>query len=601
MRTLIILLAGFTVIFSCFVAPSRAATPTTTPSQTTIAVFQLEGPITEAPSEELQLFGPKPSSLRELLKRMSDAAADDNVKAVVILSDNVEAGLGQIEEIRQAMKTLRDKGKDVYVHADHVGMRDYILYAGASRLSVAPTGDLWIRGIQFQGVYLRGLLDKIGVQPDYMHVGDYKSAGEMFMRTGPSPEADKMMNWIADGYFNTIVELLAKGRNVSSEKAHAWIDNGPYTAEQAKDAGIIDAVEHRQDFDAMLKKKYGDALAYDRRYGQDKQPQLDFSNPFAMFKIMGEMFGGKGKQEPTGPAVGIVYVTGLIIPGKNHPSPFGGSGFATSSDIREALDEAARDDQIKAVVLRVDSPGGSAVASEIILDATRRVKAKKPLVVSMGDIAGSGGYYVTCAADTVFADQSTLTASIGVVGGKLVTTDMWHKLGITFKSYPRGEHAGMLTGDAPFTDSEREHLQKWMDTVYDTFKSHVSDARKGKLKKPLDEMAGGRVYTGQQALDLGLVDKIGTLSDATRFAAEKAGLPKDFDVRVVPKPKNLIEKLMEEQAGSDNDSRWITLALPYLQHLDPQHVSAIRAALAQLAVLEREQVMMVLPEVFVLQ
>jgi len=299
----------------------------------------------------------------------------------------------------------------------------------------------------------------------------------------------------------------------------------------------------------------------------------------------------------------------MIVPGTSRGSIFGSSG-ATSSDIRKALDEAARDDLVKAVVLRVDSPGGSAVASEIILDATRRVRAKKPLVVSMGDVAGSGGYYVAMAADTVFADRTTITASIGVVGGKLVTTDMWKKVGITFTPYSRGANAGMLAGDAPFTDAERAHIKKWMGSVYDTFTGHVLEARKDKLKKPIEELAQGRVYTGQQALELGLVDKIGTLDDAIHFAADRASL-KDYDVKVVPEPKNFLEKLMEEGAGgADKDNKWVgaatssplaNLALPYLKGLDPGRVTAVLSALERLQLLGDESVVVTMPGCMVLK
>src|SRR5205085_4145641 len=231
-------------------------------------------------------------------------------------------------------------------------------------------------------------------------------------------------------------------------------------------------------------------------------------------------------------AVGIVYVDGTIALGTGKSSPFGGATGAHSTDIRKALDDAARDDSIKAVVLRVDSPGGSAVASEIILDATRRVKAKKPFVVSMGDVAGSGGYYVACASDVIFADESTITGSIGVVSGKLVTSGAWKKIGVTFKSYKRGENAGMLSSDEPFSKTERERMQGYMDEIYNVFKGHVVAIRGKKLAKPIDELAGGRVYTGKQALELGLVDRIGTLEDAIQYVAKEAKVS-GYEVREI--------------------------------------------------------------------
>jgi protease-4 len=284
-----------------------------------------------------------------------------------------------------------------------------------------------------------------------------------------------------------------------------------------------------------------------------------------------------------------------------------------SSDIRKALDLAASDPTIKAVVLRVDSPGGSAVASEIILDATKRVKAKKPFVVSMGNVAGSGGYYVSCAADTIFADEATITASIGVVAGKMVTNAMWDKVGITWKPYERGANAHLFSSSAPWSDSEKQRIQSWMDEVYKQFKGHVTAIRGDRLKKPIDELAGGRVFTGKQALELGLVDKIGTLQDAVVFVAKQANLT-DYDTRVVPQPKNLIEMIMESASGGSDDDpnhKWIDsgraprlfatgsdsfidLALAHLQHLDPQRVQLVREALLQLQLMQKEGVIMMM-------
>jgi protease-4 len=267
-------------------------------------------------------------------------------------------------------------------------------------------------------------------------------------------------------------------------------------------------------------------------------------------------------------------------------------------------------------VLRVDSPGGSAVASEIILDATMRVKAKKPLVVSMGDVAGSGGYYVACGADTIFADAGTITGSIGVLSGKFYTTPMWDKVGLSFKGYKRGAHADILASDHPFTKEEREKIQGWMDEIYGVFKKHVTDIRGDRLKKPIDDLAGGRVYTGEQALKLGLVDKIGTLDDAVKFIAKKADLS-DYDVRVVPEPKNIFEQIMESTGGGKEDKHsldaaiggrpvmkvdgpsLLDLAAPQLAGLDPVRVKAIKRALVQLQTLHREGVCLMMPEFIV--
>jgi protease-4 len=580
-----------------------------------VAVFRLRGELTETPSgEELLASLEQRTSLKDLVARLDKAAKDPAVKAVVVLDEGAAIGTAQKEELRQAMARVRDAGKEIYAHADSLMMGQYALLAGATRLSVVPTADLWVSGLYAEQLYLRGLLDLLGVQPDFLTCGAYKSAAELFMRSGPSPEADKMMNWLIDGIFDTYVKMIAKGRRVDEAKARAWIDGGPYSAGKAKELGLIDAVEQRQEFEAAIKAKVGDDIVFDRKYGEKKQPQIDFANPFAVFKLLGEaMNEAKAKKKPGKPAIGIVYVEGPISLGSKQPSLFGDEAEAKSSDIRKALDEAARDDSVKAVVLRVNSPGGSAVASEIILDATRRVKAKKPFVVSMGDVAGSGGYYVACAADTIFADTGTITASIGVFSGKLVTTPMFNKIGITFKAYPRGKNSGMLAGDHKFTPEERERMQSYMDEIYDVFKGHVLKARGDRLKKPIDELAGGRVFTGQQALELGLVDKIGTLEDAVKYIAVKADLT-DYDLRVVPEPKNIFEQLLQATGGGKEDKHHLDaaaggvkvagpslldLAAPHLAGLDPKRVRLVRQALRQLQTLRTEGVSLMMPEFLV--
>jgi protease-4 len=240
------------------------------------------------------------------------------------------------------------------------------------------------------------------------------------------------------------------------------------------------------------------------------------------------------------------------------------------------------------------------------------VKARKPFVVSMGDVAGSGGYYVACAADTIFADEATITGSIGVVAGKFMTNDMWQKVGITFKAYQRGKNAALLSSGSAFSKEERARLQGWMDKIYDVFKGHVVAIRGERLKKPIDELAGGRVYTGRQALGLGLVDKIGTLRDALDHAADRAKL-KDYEVRIVPEPKPFLERLLEEVAGEQEEkpgldvvgprlpgagqqASLVKLAMPYLRDMDPQRVRLVVRALERLQLVQQEGVILMMPE-----
>jgi protease-4 len=613
MRRLFLLLwsAGFVAALGAPAAPPEKDGKKTE-TKPRLAVFRLSGSISEAGTQELPILsGPGGVSLKDLVTRLKKAKDDPAVKAIVLLPEGGSIGPGQVEELRQVMGEIRTAGKDIFVHADGLSMREYVLASGASRISMVPTGDLTLTGLYSESIYVRGLLDKIGAKPDFLTCGDYKSAAEMFMREGPSPQAEKMQNWLLDSVYETLTDLIAKGRNVDAAKARAWVDGGPYWAEKAKAEGLIDAVEPRQEFATMLKKKFGDDVVFDKKYGKKDEDDLA---SMGVLKIWSELLSGPKKKKKSGKsAVAIVYVDGpIVMSGNDGFLPFT-IGGAKGPAIRKHLDQVAADDGIKAVVLRVDSPGGSAVASDIILDATKRVKAKKPFVVSMGDVAGSGGYYVACGADVIFADAATITGSIGVVSGKLATTGAWNKIGVTFKSYKRGANAGMLTSRQAFSPEERQRMQAMMDAIYGVFKNHVVGIRGSRLKKPIDAIAGGRVYTGKQALDLGLVDKIGTLQDAIAYIAGEAKLT-DYEVRVVPEPKNFMEQLIEDMTGGSKDDSpsldvetrrralhprlsLVDLALPHLQYLDPDRVKAVKVALERLQLLNQEGVIMMMPEI----
>ena len=437
-------------------------------------------------------------------------------------------------------------------------MQDYILLAGANQISVVPTGIVLLSGLHGESPYLRGLLNKIGVTPDFLTCGKYKSAAEIFMREGPSPQAEEMTNWLLDSIFDTSIKLIARGRGVDTEKVRKWIDVGTVHLRDGPrgrpDRRRATAAGIRGRREAAIRRQHEICLPLWRQGPTQARSLVTDGDPQLLRRTAWR--GKKAKSDKD--SIAIVYVEGPIVLGSSESSILNpGGGAAASTPIRKALDKVAADHKIKAVVLRVNSPGGSATASEIILDATKRVKAKKPLVVSMGDVAGSGGYYVACGADTIFADESTITGSIGVVGGKLATTEMWNNVGITWKEYNRGANATLLSSARPFTPEQRKTLQGWMDEIYGVFKGHVTAIRGDRLKKPIDELAGGRVYTGRQALDLGLVDKIGTLEDAIKFVAAEAKIEK-YEVRVVPEPKSLFERLLAEGNGDDDETELIT-------------------------------------------
>lgn len=591
-------------------------------AQVVVPVFTLDGPIVETPMAEDILFAPQgATALKDLLARLKKAREDKNVKAVVLLLDDFDvalspwANMAQTEELRGELDQIRKAGKDVLAHVDGCSTRTYALLSGCTQVSIVPTGLVMLPGFYVESPYLRGLLDLIGVQPDFMTCGDFKSAAEIFMRKGPSPEAEKMRDWLLDSSFENYVSLVAAGRNVKPEKVHEWVNAAIYTAEKAQKAGIVDKVQHRQDFEADLKKKYGDNVKFDKRYGKTKKgADVDLSSPLGVFKFWSDLLQGSKTKDSTKDAIAIVYVDGPIVQGDEQPSLFGGGETAYSTKIRKALDKAAEDKSVKAVVLRVDSPGGSAIASEIILNASKRVAAKKPLVVSMGNVAASGGYYVACGSETIYADPTTITGSIGVVSGKLATKEMWGKIGISWSAEKRGENAGILTSNDKFTDKERKQMQAMMNEIYGVFKQHVVDARGKRLAKPIDDIAGGRVYTGKQAMELGLVDKMGGLQDAIAFVAEKAEV-KDYDIRVMPQPKGFLEQLMEEMTdGKDKDKQLdaraslaigkpefsiLDLAMPHLKGLDGNRLQAVLAALRRLDLHQREQVLLMTPEISV--
>ncbi len=577
----------------------------------TMAVFTFGGQITEAPLGDDFLFATSSESFKDLLARLKKVEKDETAKGVVLLVSDVSLGRSQIEEVRQVLHQIKAAGKEVVAHADSMSMGTYLLLSAANRISVVPTGDIWINGLYGESPYLRELLDKLGIKPDYQTCGNYKSAGEMFMRNGPSPAAQENLDWLMDGIFDAYLRLIAEGRNVDVAQVRAWIDHGIYSAEAAKEAGIIDDVQYRQGFVDDLKKKYGDDLVFDKKFGKEKGLEIDFSSPLGILKFYGELLSGPKKKDTKKDAIAIVYVEGVILPGASDPSgfPFLSGGIAYSTPIAKALDKAADDENIKAVVLRVDSPGGSAVASEIILNATKRVAAKKPFVVSMGNVAGSGGYYVACGTQTIFADSTTITGSIGVVSGKFATTNMWNKIGVHWSAVKRGANAGMLASDDVFTEQQRDLMQNWMDEIYGVFKGHVVAVRGEKLSKSIDELAGGRVYTGKQALELGLIDKLGGLDDAIEFAAKEAKL-EDYDVRVIPRPKGLMEMLMSDLQGGDTDNKTLSLAvqrispapasliemaLPELKALEPRRLRSVLAALKQMELMQDEHVMTAMP------
>lgn len=606
------------VIFSgpaCF-GSEAGETAKTAPAPAVVAHFHLSGELSESPvPDPFGLMAGELTSLKDLVQRMNKASADSQVKAVILTFDGMEFGTGQLGELRRALEHLKSSGKKVYAYAEDMETPEYGLLCAGDRLSVAPQSTLWLTGMYGESLYVKGLLDKIGVQADFLHMGDYKSAAEMLTRTSPSKPAEDNINWLFDGLYGSLVDMIAHSRGKTAEQVRDLIDHGPYTAEQAKEKGLIDVIQTREEFLTQVRSDLGGSMQVNNRYGREERNKINLASPLGFFSLLSEMFKAPTTAASQKDAVAVIYVEGPILPGYSQPTLFGTYNAAFGGDIRKALDTAAKDESVKAVVLRVDSPGGSVEASEVILNAARQVKTQKPLIVSMGDVAASGGYYVACSADAIFADEATITASIGVVGGKLVTTDLWNKLGVNWVGHKRGANADLLTSTRPFDDAQRKVLSDYMQQAYDVFKGHVTKGRGDKLRKPIDEIAGGRVYTGKQALDLGLVDQIGGLQQAVEYAAAKVSL-KTYDVRVIPEPKDFFTELMEDLSGEGERPTDIRLSsttsllagypalaplLDLLQKTEPQRARALYQALQRIELIRRESVIVMMPFDMVLQ
>ncbi len=429
----------------------------------------------------------------------------------------------------------------------------------------------------------------------------------MLTQTGPSKAADENRNWLLDSLYDSLVNMIAQSRGKTPDEIKELIDKGPYLADEAVKKGLIDAVQTRDDFVDSIVKSIKSPVVVDNKYSQKQKQQINLSSPLALFSILGEMLNPPPSVQKE--AIALVYVEGTIESGYNTPSLLSIAGGTFSGDIQKAFENIARDNTIKAVVMRINSPGGSAEASEVILNATQLIKGKKPLIVSMGDVAGSGGYYIACGADKIFADNVTITASIGVVGGKLATAELWDKIGVNWVGYKRGKNADLLASFDPLTQSQKEFFTSYMQKTYDVFKGHVEKGREGKLTKPIDEIAGGRVYTGKQAKELGLIDEIGGLQDAIEYAADQVSL-KDYEIRVIPETKDFLTMLVEELSGQGTKPSDIMLPgmknlfeknsmeqflFEYLQKLEPKRARAILHALQRVELIQKENVIMMMP------
>jgi protease-4 len=515
-----------------------------------VAHIKLSGSLDESPVESDGLFGGGGSeNLRAVLDRIRKATKDSKVQALYLELHDPDIGFGKLNELRRAIAEFRAAGKKALAYAESLGTKAYLLALACDGIAIPPSGGVEVVGLRAEVMFYKDALGLLNLQADVLKMGKYKSAVEPFLENKMSAEnREQIKSMMDDNFDREILAAMVSGRpkqKWTPEQAEKVIDQGPFTAKKALALGLVDELKYADEVEAGFAKAIGvEEVKVERDYGKAKASGPDFSNPFALLDILSP----KKKAESKNPKIAVVHVVGGIDSGKGGFSPLSGSTVG-SDTIIEAIREADKNPTVKAIVLRVDSPGGSALASDLILRAL--AVCKKPVVASMGDVAASGGYYVCMNAKKVFAEPGTVTGSIGVFGLKLVTGGLFEKVGLKTEVVARGKNSGAASGTFKWTDSERAALTETIEDVYETFLTKALAGRVANGQKmtmdQLKELAGGRVWTGRQAKANGLVDELGTLDDAVAYAKKQAGVDpaKEMELLMLPKPVSFLDKLMD--------------------------------------------------------
>jgi protease-4 len=477
-------------------------------------------------------------SFTGLLTQLRKAKVDNRVSAVLLDIDFSDIGWGKADEFRDAVKDFKTSGKPVYAYMEIGTNKEYYLATAADKIFLPPSGDLYINGFAAEAMFYKGSLDKLGIEADVIQIGPkYKSAPDRYTKKEMGDGQREVINALLDEYFTRFTTGVAESRKKSVADVTALVDDAPYNAVQARSLGLIDDTFYREQVENDLKARLG--------YKEDDK-----------LRTIG---GGQYRDIPSdtlglnnGEKVAIIYASGGITTGRSGGGPLSGE-MVGSDTVVAAVNDAANDKSVKAIILRVDSPGGSALASDLIWYALENAKEKKPVVVSMGDVAASGGYYIACNANKIVAEPSTVTGSIGVFLGKPVVKGLYDWLGITNEYVMRGKNAGIFRETEKFSETERAKMVEQTNGIY--FDNFVPKVAKGRNKsvEEVDTLGQGRVWTGTQAKANGLIDEFGGLEKAIDIAKELAGLPADRDVRrvVFPAPKPYLQELF----GSDEDSQ----------------------------------------------
>jgi protease-4 len=538
-KLMVLTLAAF-VVFTSGVAPV-AAQPAGDGSKVTFASIKISGSFPETTSQ-IGLFGELGSDLRKMIERLDKVATGSDVSGVILKIRSPVIGRGKLNELWAAIQRVRKSGKKVYADLESASAADYLIATACDEIVMPPGGMLLVTGVRMEVMFYQKLLEKLNIKADFIQMGDFKGAAEPFMRTEMSPELRKQYESLVGDLYDQLVTTISESRGIKPDKVKALIDQGLFTAADAKAAGLIDRVSYEDDLKkSILKDQKAKTLAVIRNYGK-KKLDTDFSGFTGMIKLMNMMMGiDTNVVRSRNDKIAVVYAVGPIFTGESQ-SDLLGSSILGSETIVKALRKANKDPKVKAIVLRVDSPGGSAIASDQIWREV--VTIEKPFIASMGDVAASGGYYISMGADKIFVEPGTITGSIGVVGGKLAIGGLFEKVGITTDVVSIGKNNGIFSTEAPFSPSERKAITKLMEETYEQFTTKAAEGRKMKIET-VKELAQGKIYTGRQAKQNGLADELGTLRDAIAAAKKAAGLGagQKVDLEILPKPTSLFEQM----------------------------------------------------------
>jgi protease-4 len=485
--------------------------------------LRLEGEVPEQPPSDFGSFLEKrPASLRTLMESLDRAATDPKVRAVVVrVSVLPDSGWGKVQELRDAITRFRKSGKPAYAHLEISGNKEYYLATACTKIYAVPSALLDVTGLHSEVMFFRNTLDKLGVEAQFEGVGKYKNAPNQFTETGFTEAHREQMEALLDSIYAQYIAAIASARGKTADEVQAIVDAGPYEGRDALQAGLVDELLYEDQIEERLKAEKITPGRYVRAASG---------------------FGIDGR-----PKVALVYAVGDIAPGESQNGPLG-SEMAGSDTVAGALRDARKDESIKAIVLRVDSPGGSGTASDVIWREVALARRSKPVVVSMGDVAASGGYYISMSSDAIVAQPATITGSIGVFGGKFSIHGLYDKIGITKEILTRGQHSAMFSEYRPWTDEERDRIRTLMVSFYRDFVGKVAQGRKQSYED-IDAVAQGRVWTGSDALQHGLVDRLGGMDVALAVAKEKAKIGREQEVNLVvlPERKGFLDLLLERQ------------------------------------------------------